>query len=192
MTTTSRGDRNVKRLSFIILAALAAFAVPATAGADTNDGSTCSYAVSEEVSTGNATPIVVYAGTGGDAGMTGTALVAGGACASGLAVGTPVGTFDGGAVEAGAGTPTGGPGAYVIVDGDNDNADQSGQSDGYIGLSNYETGGKGSCTGGGSGSNSGGCAGVDGVGSAPIPLVVCGNSSGNIWVATSRDGCSIP
>ena len=182
----------MKRISFVVAAALAALAVPATSGADVNNGSDCSYAVSEEVSSGNAAPVVAYVGAGGDAGMTGTALVAGGVCASGLAVGTPLGTLDGGAVEAGAGTPSGGAGAYVIVDGDNDNADVTGQSDGYIGLSNYETGIKGSCTGGGSGSNSGGCTGVDGVASAPIPLIVCGNTSGNVWVATSRDGCSIP
>ncbi|HEV2811663.1 MAG TPA: hypothetical protein VGW10_00310 [Solirubrobacteraceae bacterium] len=172
-------------------AAVGALAVPATAGADVNNGSDCTYAQSEEVTTGGAAPVVVYAGTG-DAGMTGTALVAGGACANGLNAATPIGTLDGGAVEAGAGTPIGGPGAYAIVDGDNQNTDVQGQSDGYIGLSTYETGAKGSCSGGGGGSNSGGCLGADGVGQVPVPGVACGNTSGNTWVNTTRDGCSFP
>ena len=183
----------MRRRIFIVAAAVGALAVPAAAGADTYSGSDCTYAHSEEVTTGGAAPVVVYAGTG-DAGMTGTALVAGGACANGLNLATPAGTLDGGAVEAGAGTPVGGPGGYAIVDGDNQNADPSGQGDGYIGVSNYETSTlNGSCAGGGGGSNGGGCVGVDGVGQFDVPVpVACGNTSGNTWATTTRDGCSIP
>jgi hypothetical protein len=183
----------VKRSIFVVAAAVAALAAPATAGADVNNGSDCSYAQTEEASTGGAAPVVVYVGTGGDAGMTGTALLAAGACANGLNAATPVGTLDGGAVEAGAGTPVGGPGGYVIVDGDNNNTDITGQGDGYFGVSNYETGTKGTCSGGGSGSNSGGCTGVDGpVPPLPVGVIACGNTSGNTWANTTRDGCSIP
>ena len=181
----------MKRSIFVVAAALAALALPAGAGADVNNGSDCSYTSDEQVSQGTGN-VRIYLDADGSGGMTGTALLAVGACADNLGAGTPIGTLQGGAVEIGVGTPAGGPGTYAVVDGDNQNSDLAGQSDGYLGLSNYETGPKGTCTGGGSGSNSGGCVGVDGVGSAPVPLVVCGNTSGNVWATTSRDGCSIP
>ena len=171
----------MKRSIFIVAAAVAALAVPASATADVNNGTDCSYAKTEEASQ-TVGPLTVYAGTN-DSGMTGTALVSGGACADGL--GLP--GVDGGAAEAGAGD-----GGYVIVDGSNQNADPTGQGDGYIGVSNYETGTTGTCSGGGSGSNSGGCFGVDGVPvTAPLPIA-CGNTSGTTWASTTRDGCSIP
>lgn len=185
----------MKRISFAILAAVAALAVPASAVADTNSGRDCNYGKTEEATTGNAAPVVVYVGTG-DAGMTGTALVAAGACVDELNVPVPGGTFDGGAAEAGAGIPSGGPGGYVIVDGNDDNTDQTGQSDGYVGLSNYETGTKGNCNeGSGTGTNSGGCFRLRPLGDdADVPLVpiACGNTTGPNWTTAGRDGCVIP
>ena len=173
----------MRRISFIAAAATAALALPATAGADTYSGSDCAYTGDEQAHQAVG-PLVVYADADGGGGMTGTATASGGACANGL--GLP--GADGGTLEAG----TGGPGSYVIVDGDNQNADPTGQGDGYFGASTYETGAKGNCSGGGTGSNSGGCFGVDGVPvTVPLPIA-CGNTSGNTWVSTTRDGCSIP
>ncbi|HEV2811662.1 MAG TPA: hypothetical protein VGW10_00305 [Solirubrobacteraceae bacterium] len=172
-------------------AVVAALALPAVAGADVNNGNDCTYGQTEEVSVGTVPHVVVYAGTG-DAGMTGTALVAGGVCTDGLAIRTPVANLDGAAAEAGAGTPAGGPGGYAIADGDNANVDILGVSDGYAGLSTYETGARGSCAGGGTGSNSGGCLEIKGIASLPVPAVACGNTSGNTWAASARDGCAQP
>jgi hypothetical protein len=173
----------VRRISLIAVAAAAALAVPAAAGADTYNGTDCSY-TSDEQAHQAVGPAVVYADANGGGGMTGTATASGGVCANGL--GLP--GADGGTLEAG----TGAPGSYVILDGDNNNSDPTGQGDGYFGLSTYETGAKGTCSGGGSGSNSGGCFGVDQVGSVPGVPIACGNTSGNTWNATTRDGCSIP
>jgi hypothetical protein len=137
--------------------------------------------------------VVVYADTNGGSGMSGSADLAAGVCADDLTA--PTVGFDGGTAEAGEGTnPDGSPGVYAVVDGDNDNVDPQGQSDGYIGLSTYETGTKGSCSGGGTGTNSGGCIQVKGVTPeiiVPSPLV-CGNTSGNTWDNTVRDGCAVP
>jgi len=175
----------------IMAVAAGALALPGSAGAQEPgyNGTDCSYTTGGEsaqttVPVGSGT-VTVYAGSGG---MTGTATVVAGACANGMGVGG----IDGGAAEAGAGTPAGGPGGYAIVDGDNGNVDPQGQSDGYIGVSNYETGTNGSCSGGGTGSNSGGCIGADPVGSAEVGIIACGNTSGNTWNNTTRDGCSIP
>lgn len=175
----------------IMAVAAGVLALPGSAAAQQagNTGDDCSYATTgaendQTVPVGSGT-VTVYAGSGG---LTGTATLAAGACADGLGVAG----FDGGAVEAGVGTPVGGPGGYAVVDGDNDNVDPQGQSDGYFGVSNYETGTKGSCDGGGSGSNSGGCTGTDSTPDVPAGVVVCGNTSGNTWNSTTRDGCSIP
>ena len=175
----------MKKLLFSAVIAAGVLAVPSVAAADTYDGATCSYAADEQVSA-PAGPAVVYADADGGGGMTGTATASGGACVNGLG-----GAADGGTVEAGAGTPTGGPGAYAVVDGDNNNIDPV---DGYQALSNYETGAKGTCDSPpGSGSNSGGCLGIDGGPSVSLPSPwACGNSSGNTWANTTRDGCSIP
>lgn len=93
---------------------------------------------------------------------------------------------------------------------------------GYVGASNYETGAKESCANGatqiasaggitvyspgdqdegGSGSNSGGCFSVrSGAGSSnpevltiegPI-AAICGNTTGQNWDESTRDGCTIP
>lgn len=180
----------MKRSIFAVTAAAVALAAPASAFADENTGHDCSYAKTEEASQ-TAGPITVYAGIGGDAGLAGEGDAAAGACADEL----NVGNFDGGAVEAGAGEPDGGLGGYVIVDGSDENDDPSGQSDGYVGISNFETEPpKGSCdTPPGDGTNSGGCVGIDGVGEFDVPVpIACGNTSGPTWNNTSRDGCSIP
>jgi hypothetical protein len=196
---------------------LAALAAPS--GALARDGSNCDYAASQAVPvpvidtgpTGN--QVYVYEGNG----VSGTALVAGGACAN--LTGNNIGgnEFEGGTVEAGA-SPTAGvvgvestaatpavevfgvPGAYGVVDGDNDNTGSLSNADqGFIGASNYEeTGAAGKDTScdsidGGSGSNSGGCVGLKGSPVlVPVPLIVCGNISGNQWEASTRDGCYVP
>jgi hypothetical protein len=177
------------RANAVILAAVAAaMAIPGSAWAqgNVNDGRTCSYAQDEEVSEG-AGGVTVYADTDGDGGMTGTADASAGACADGLPIG--------GAAEVG----TGADGSYAVIDGDNDNSanDPSDQSDGYVGLSNYETGTKSNCDSNPSAapsSNSGGCFGVKGVITLNNDelLFVCGNTSGNTWATTYRDGCLIP
>jgi hypothetical protein len=92
----------------------------------------------------------------------------------------------------------------------NQNADPTGNADGYIGLSNYETGGArdANCTADGPDqgqagtSNSGGCFGLDGgpwvdLSGVPVPTPVCQNVSGNTWDGSgpppsSTDGCSLP
>jgi hypothetical protein len=90
--------------------------------------------------------------------------------------------------------------AYAVIDGDNQNADPG---DGYLGLSNYETGTQdASCADGpdqgqAGTSNSGRCFGADGgpwvdLSAVPAPRPICGNTSGNSWNNTNRDGCSNP
>jgi len=175
----------VKKL-VLLAAALGLMALPAGAGAAAN-GSDCSYTTTGDPTAG------VQAGPGG---TTGTATLAVGACVNAP---TPANTFQGGAVEAGVGNGTQ---AYAVIDGDNQNADPG---DGYMGLSNYETGssqdsecsGTGPDQGAAGSSNSGGCFGLDGgpwvdLGVLPIPTPICGNSSGNTWNNTTRDGCSNP
>ena len=202
------------------LASLAVLAIPSSALAESD----CAYAAGQDVSQtvpiGTAT-VTVYADvSGNNGGTTGTAPIAAGACADNVA---PAGGFDGGLVEVGAGEDpasgaadpgliAGQPDAYAVIDGSDANNDPAGQSDGYVGLSNYETGGTrtgdAQCTGGGpdqgsaGSSNSGGCLGTDGgpwvyvPGDLPTP--VCGNTSGNSFDGAgdeglgNRDGCSIP
>ena len=127
------------------------------------------------------------------------------------------GAFDGGAIIAGV-TVNNGPtrycissvdqvsstqpvGAYLVADGDNANNEppiitSTPASDGYIGVSNYETdSGNQNCSmsGGGSGSNSGGSFGVDGLPATQVPLpIACGNTSGEDFGDTERDGCFNP
>jgi hypothetical protein len=101
-------------------------------------------------------------------------------------------------------------GVYVIADGDNQNTIVAGQSSGYAGVSNYESGNSNetcpenpadpgpypTATGGGpengNGSNSGGSVGIDNVVYAPVPFVVCGYTSGRNFGGNSRDGCYNP
>jgi hypothetical protein len=180
-------------------AALGALAVPGSAVAqDAN----CAYASGTTVGF-----VTVYAETApNQSGASGSADAAVGACADAAgALSDGTRRFDGGFVEVGTGDGGGtenGRGQYAVVDGDNQNADPSGQSDGYFGLSTYEEGANraacpltGPQTQGdadGNDTNSGGCFGTD-VGGVNLPLpVACGNTSGNTWNATSRDGCFIP
>jgi hypothetical protein len=140
-----------------------------------------------------------------------------GATAVGACLDTGTSPFHGGNVEAGVGNGTQ---AYAVVDGNDANSVlPTGSDKGYIGVSDYETGAKGSgpqdatgCTivGGGetagSGTNSGGSYGLKPVAgltpcvgvtlpsavSSVVPLVVCGNVSSPDWGNTPRDGCWIP
>ena len=177
--------KNVKMLA-LLAAAIGLLALPANAAAQAADGSSCSYT---DVNGG-----VVGVEAGGS-GMTGQADAAVGLCVNAP---TPVGTLQGGSGEIGVGNGTQ---AYAVIDGDNENADPA---DGYMGLSNFETGagrdancsGDGPDQGAANSSNSGGCFGIDGgpwVGlPTAVPTPICGNSSGNSWFSTSRDGCSNP
>lgn len=192
---------------FAMLAALAVLAVPAGASAQSN-GSDCSY-----TTTGGA-DIGVQAGSGG---LTGSSNVT----AVGACLNTGSGAFQGGSVEAGVGEDQStaadpeivpgvlGPDAYLVVDGDNENTVHD-QADGYVGLSNWETGStrdpscNNSDNGAAGSSNSGGCVSTDVPGvavalPASIPTPVCGNTSGNSFNGTGsstgssqRDGCQVP
>jgi hypothetical protein len=173
----------------LIAAALSFAALTGTAGAVPYDGTTCSYASQPGSTAVSAGPATVYAGSGG---MSGAAEVDAGACIYDAA---GVGGFHGGSAEVGEGTE----GAYAVVDGSNANTgDPTGSGDGYIGVSTFETGTKGGCESG-TGTNSGGCFGIKPLGlELPIPLIVCGNTSGNTWAdtlannGTGRDGCALP
>jgi len=182
----------MKRIS-LIAAALSLTALAGNAGAVPYDGTTCSYTAQPGTTAVSAGPATVYAGSGG---MSGAADVAAGGCIydpAGVSVGSV--SFHGGSVEVGQGSE----GVYGVVDGSNANTgDPTGSGDGYIGVSTFETGAKGGCESG-TGSNSGGCFGIKPLGlELPIPLIVCGNTSGNIWAdttangGTGRDGCALP
>jgi hypothetical protein len=182
----------MRALTTLAAAGLVAVAIPAGAVAQTATGTDCTYSDNAQTRIATLPHLVVYAETG-NGGMTGTALAAGGVCANGLGITTPVNHLDGFTVEAGVGTPVGGPGVYAVGDGDNHNTDILGVTDGYGGVSNYETGSKGQCNSPpGTGSNSGGCLEYSNV-RVPVPApVACGDTSGNTWSTTNRDGCSIP
>lgn len=150
--------------------------------------------------------LVVYTGPGG---TTGTATQVVGVCLN-----TGAGGFEGGTLEVGRGTDadTGeatdnvpGTDAYVVADGDQSNANPS---DGYVGLSSYETDSgqnnqapNGQCDGG-QGSNGGSCFGViptntgvptdDLPAEHGVPTPICGNDTGPQWEDSTRDGCSVP
>lgn len=216
---------HVLRYLTIVAVALGVLAIPSSAFATHGNTPNCP-APGGKTNTGNLSPVP---GTTVTAWVhtSPTVIVKFGACAdfnNNKAAG-PI-RFDGGTVEAAVGedpaTGTADPGAvpnqpdgYVVVDGDNDNTDPSGQSDGYGGVSNWEDGASrtsqadcapplGPDNGDPGSSNSGGCVGVDGgpwvyvPGDVPTP--VCGNSSGNNWDGSgthtsgnnNRDGCSIP
>lgn len=138
------------------------------------------------------------------------------------------GTFHGGSIEYGAdgndGTlpdtdqpdggsrKYGGPGAYMVIDGHNSNTDPSGNSKGYIGVSNYESNSRTdtSCNPSGPdqdvddpntvpiegdrGSNSGWCTYIgDPPGGVGIPTpIVGGADSSPDYDDTPRDGWKIP
>jgi hypothetical protein len=94
------------------------------------------------------------------------------------------------------------PGVYLIADGDPNNADPTGASSGYIGLSNWETATPDAdCDGvdeaANGGTNSGGCVTVNHpvngtpLLALPIPLLVGGSATGP-YDGSSRDGLSVP
>lgn len=206
----------MRRSAIVMAVALGVLVIPGSALANHESSETapvnCGYATGQDVNSGPG-PVVVYADTaGGNAGSSGQADTAAGACASGLGAGVSPLVLDGGIAEAGSGTAPGGSGSYAVIDGSNANQDPARQSDGYIGVSNFETGANDSssapqnpdgCSNDGSGSNSGGCIGVLGnttdvpPGSnpgarPPVPTPICGNTTGNSWDNTVRDGCEVP
>src|SRR3954454_24388633 len=129
----STGRINMHKASLLGLAAgLVVLAAPAGALA-AQSGTDCNYASGSPAGTtvaGN--QLYVYAGPGGSSGTASTAV---GACVN---VPGGAGVVQGGLVELGTGTNSGGgPGVYGVIDGDNNNA---GQLSGYGGISNYETG----------------------------------------------------
>jgi hypothetical protein len=182
----------VRTLTTLAAAALAAVALPSGAVAQTAaTGSDCAYTSDAETRIATVPHVVVYVESGGDAGMTGQADAAGGVCTNGLGITTPVNHLDGFTLEAGADLDGE---VYAIGDGDNHNTDIRDVTDGYGGVSTYETGNKGSCDAPpGTGSNSGGCftlGPIQDVVRLPLPIA-CGNRSGNTWSNTARDGCVV-
>jgi hypothetical protein len=230
----SEGGSQVRRPGLIVamvLGALAVLAIPSSALA----ANSCGYATSGgnsalvgPLTVGSGT-VTVYHGRGVTDPTAGGSPTAAGVCADNVAPGPPGQSLDGGYAEVGAGEDqatgdadpgavSGQPDGYVVVDGSDDNSDPSGFSDGYAGVSNWETGttrtSPSNCTdpsdgqagpdhGTAASSNSGGCEGVDNgpwvyVGD-DVPTPVCGNTSGDSWYGSSgqgtpdkRDGCSIP
>ena len=170
----------------LALAALGAgaLALPSPAAANTD----CSQATSSQANTGPG-PVVVYADANGGSGLTGQGAAAAGVCADNLPTSPEL---VGGTIEVGAGDPGE---VYAVVDGDDANTGGQGQAGGYIGVSTFETGVKDTnCDGEdtGTGSNSGGCLTIRDVASIPVPLLVCGNTTGKSFGASSRDGCTAP
>ena len=114
----------------------------------------------------------------GSAGLSREAAIAAGVCVDRAPAG--------GTVEAGTGDVGE---AYVVADADDDNW---GGSDGYAGVSTFETGVEDADCDGvdeGTGANSGGCVTTDATGSrvsVPAPGVACGDEA---WSASTRDGC---
>ena len=185
----------MRKFLILAVAVLGVMALPGSAAAASiYDGSTCNGYTGAPPTAG----VHLEAGTGG--------------ASAGACVNTGTGSFQGGSVEAGVGEdpatgaadPGPGPDAYAVVDGDNDNWIHP-QSDGYAGVSNWETGGTRATTcgnGAANSSNSGGCINnipipPGAAGSVPTP--VCGNTSGNSWNGQgttegsgNRDGCEVP
>jgi hypothetical protein len=241
----------MRKYAFLIVAAVAVLAVPSAASAQATPD--CPDALVPTSPTGGTSKVYVSPGSSL---VNGTVAV--GVCVDfeGTVTNGPD-RFDGGRVEVGAnatrgvapdpfqpvgpgnnhvGDPSGNvlgvPGAYVFVDGDNDNNNPFNcptecSDRGYVGLSNYESSGNneeqaGDGTGetvdncvqagptptdvdddsgpqpNGGDSNSGGCLTVRDpsteatVVALPVPLVACGNDSGQDWWDAKRDGCSIP
>ena len=202
----------MRKFGVLAVVVVGVLAVPGASVANHGTTNDCTYAL-----TPSNTMVYTPLPTGGDAavyvhstpnqsGMSGSADTAAGACLNNEAT-----QPEGGVAECGTGTSasgsggsaTNGDGTYCVVDGDNDN-NVTGQDDSYFGVSNYETDGKrgpNSCPAPGSppnsGTNSGQCHGPSGGPWADLvpgdgPDLVCGNTSGNTWDATIRDGCSIP
>lgn len=170
-------------------------------------------------------PVHVYEGTG----VTGDATAAAGVCLDDTPTVVQIPDYSsptvGGDTEAGVSPShgviagTGGvPGAYAVVDGSDSNGtfgDPTGRTNGlgltgYVGVSDFESGGydpvandppgANNCgndgqTNAGGGSNAGGAVNVKPLcGTVPnLPLpIACGFTSGPDWYSTPRDGCFIP
>lgn len=216
----------MRRLTITTMA-LGALAAPSGAFADHGgNNQNCGYTAGSTFNTGDVNPhpsqtLMIYAETAGN--PPGTVAKVG-VCHdfNGTVVAGPI-RFDGGTVEAGVGedpaTGQGDPGGtpnqpdlYAVVDGDDDNVDPWGQSDGYAGASNWETSNdrttqqecqaSGPDNGAAASSDSGGCVGIDGgpwiYAPGDVPTPVCGNTTGNAWDGSGtqgahrRDGCSQP
>jgi len=188
--------RRVLALGSVSLIGAAAFAVSGVSHVAAGYTSDCGT-ISGSTEVGS-TGVYVIAGSG----RTGSATAAAGVCVNNTSDGglVPVG----GDLEAGA-SPTagagGGPGVYAVLDGSDHNPVlppvgpiPTSVLQGYAGISNYETGtaNDGVDCGCAGGSNSGGAVGVKGVVTLPVPLIVCGDTSGPDWDSNSRDGCFVP
>ena len=181
-------------------AVLALALAPAGAFADHSDGGSCGYANNQASHQDVGSNAVVYYDTNGGAGTTGSADEAAGVCTKGAPVN--------GSLEAGHSAskgwtwglmPGSTQGGYIVVDGDKANPDPI---DGYAGVSNYSY-----CSTSGSGpnegpddncsataddnTNGGGGVGAFGQGAAGSPII-CGNTSGEAWDKTNRNGCYYP
>jgi len=78
------------------------------------------------------------------------------------------------------------PGVYIVAQGQDGN---TGQLAGYVGVSTLEQNNSKD----GNSTNSGGEIAIAGVGVYNIPSpIVCGNTSGNDWDSTTRQGCEVP
>ena len=195
------------------LTALTVGMLPGTAMADHSDAG-CDDGYTQVANT------PVYVDAGGPGQVDGSSNTSAGACVNeGLTPGFTGGTVEAGVGGAGAlyggvpgvstnpnghpscgwgGTdpqctlnnllPAGIPGVYLIAQGQDGNTVGTGQLQGYAGISTMEqTGSDGNST------NSGGEIAILGVGVYNIPSpIVCGNTSGNNWDSTSRQGCEIP
>ena len=173
---------------------IVAAAILTPMGAFAAHGTGCGYTSTQDSRTPVGSNAVVYFDTSGsNGGTTKTADQAVGVCTQGVPVS--------GSFEAGHGANKGSgrsglrgivtDGAYVIVDGDNLNGDPI---DGYAGVSNYETGST-NCTNNVncSGTNGGGYVGPGGGPYAPVCVpLACGNTTGQSWDDSKRDGCEVP
>jgi len=209
--------RRAIALGSVSLIGAAAFAVSGVSHVSAGYTNNCSTAFgSQAVATEG--PVTVYEGTGrtGTSGTTAAGVcVAGPGETGGLPVGgdaevgvNPSNSYGVNYVTCPTGTATPPatngcmPGAYAVVDGSDNNPGVAGfaQGQGYIGVSNFDTGTSGDGQGnagcangpGNCGSNSGGATSVKGTGVVlPLPIV-CGDTSGTDWDNSNRDGCFVP
>lgn len=175
-----------------LAAGVVAAAILAPMSAMASHGTGCGYTTTQDSKTPVGNAVVYYDTSGSNGGTSRTADQAVGVCVSGAPVN--------GSAEAGHGANKGSSrsglrglltnGGYVIVDGDNLNPDPI---DGYIGVSNYETGST-NCTNNVncSGTNGGGEFGPGGGPYAPYAPLACGNTTGPSWDGSRRDGCEVP
>jgi hypothetical protein len=187
-------EKHMRKVTLLGLAlGVVALGMPGGAAANKQAGygSNCDYATAGgntgvgQTVAGN--QVFVYTGTG-STGNAGTTAVGG--CVN---VPAGAGALEGGTAEIGTDAARG---SYAVIDGNNAN---QAQGAGYMGLSNYEDGSPDPtpCNGNdsdGNGSNGGGCVGTKTTPAVnlPIPLIICGDTSGKDWNDTGRDGCFTP